>query len=243
MKKALLILSIAVVAMGSCKKKSSTTTVTPVTLPVYTIDGIHDLYMTGNSAFVSTATLLITVQFQDSFQKQVTLSLSDLPAGIKVDDRWITSGYPTFSTAITFYDTSFTSAAAEGTYPMTITATGSAGTQKFNFNLKVAKPESCTDNIVGTYYTSNTTCNFGSYVDTVFADATTVNKIWFKNIGKSHSTVYALYSCIDGRLLIPTQSANGYTFTGHGTAAATSSSHSISMTITYGSDTCDVSMH
>ena len=237
MKKTLLILSIAAIAFGSSCKKKSSTTVTPVTLPVYTIDGIHDLYMAANSYTTGTVTLPITVQFQDSFQKQVTLSLSDLPAGITIDNRWSTTGYPTFGTSITFYDTSLLNPAPIGTYPMTLTATGPAGTQKFSFNVKVAPQTTCVQDVIGSYLSCYSSCNF-NYGDTVTEDATSPNKIWFKNIGKTHSTVYALYRCTDQSFIIPAQSVNGFNFKGSGVVGSVSGNPSISLTLMYGTDTC-----
>jgi hypothetical protein len=242
MKQSLFILAIAAIAFSSCKKKSDNTVTTPAPTyiaPVYVIDGVRDVNITANSTNGSIVDMPITVEFKDSFQKQVTLSLSDLPDGIAMDENWIKTGYPTFSTSFTFYDTAATHAAV-GSYPMTLTATGPAGTKTYTFNLKVLPEVSCSSFLLGVY-SGNGSCGT-AYSDTVYADATIANKIWFKNFGKTGKLVYGLLSCIDGSLKIPNQAISGFNYSGSGYASGTIANSTISVNFTYGANTCSFSI-
>ncbi len=245
MKRTFLFMCLAVIAMGSCKKKSDNTTVTPVVpvLPTYTVDGIHDIVMSPSDMSMAILTMPITVQFQDSFQKQVTLSLSGVPAGIAIDTTWSTTGYPTFSTMLTFYDTA-TISAAVGTYPLTLTATGAAGTKTFTFNLKVLPANSCADYIPGAYSSCSRSCISGpGYADSIYEDFSVKNKFWITNFYKTGQSAYVYYNCLTHMLYMPAQAINGVTYFGTGTASgSTSTNHHVVLNLSVGGTSCNVYM-
>src|ERR1700733_9346627 len=142
MKKSTLLTAIAVVAIVSCNKTTNNTTVYEP-MPAFTVNGVHDLVFT-NGAFTYDNGFELAVQYSDSAQEVVTLSLSSLPAGITMDTTWITSGIPTYNTELMLFDTTATGA-APGIYPMTLTATGTAtGKKTYAFNIKVNAQAPCT---------------------------------------------------------------------------------------------------
>lgn len=241
MRRTLVLLSFAAVAIASCKKKSENTA-TPLSMPTYTVDGIHDLTITYNSTTRSMVVLPVTVQYQDSLQRPVTLSLSELPAGITMDNDWVTTGYPTFSTVLTFYDTS-ANKAANGTYPLTLTASGSAGAKTYTFNLKVVEEQSCSADIIDNYSDCNSNCS-GFYRDTIYADASVTNKIWFKNFDRTGKKVYAMYKCADNSFIIPPQVVDGEVFSGKGfyVYASGSTGRLISINLKEGNTSCTLTM-
>ena len=249
MKKTCLLFSLAALMLAGCTKSTTnnnTTVIAP--LPAFTVNGIHDVSI-RNSDFGSFATnsyLPLTIQYNDSTQETVTLSLSALPAGVTMDTTWATTGIPTFSTTLQFFDTT-AAGATPGSYPMTLTATGSASAKRtYTFMLRILPAQSCTEYIVGKYNNCNTGCG-GFYADSVYADPGVPNKIWFVNFSKSGNKIYGNYICSSEQLTIPSQTVVGVTYSGNGTASGSSSSHFISLNITEvvasGTNTCSISMN
>jgi len=214
------ILSLAVVFMiilVSCKKNGTTNNITIVNtnnIPAFIVNGLSNITMTNNSG--GYAYIPVTIQYEDSAQEMVTLSLSGLPAGIAMDTTWQTSGYPTFSTTITLYDTT-AAGATPGAYPLVLNVTSpTKGTKSFTFKLTIKNPPPCTSTVARNY-TNCTSCSApGYYSDSVYADPTVVNKIWFTNIDNAHNLVYGLLSCSSGNVTIPFQTAGGVTYSGSG---------------------------
>jgi len=241
MKKIYLIIALTVAIVSCNKTTNNTTVITP--LPAFTVNGITDVTLTnGTSYYIS---MPLTVAYDDSTQETVTLSVSGLPAGVTMDSTWVTTGIPTFSTELSLSDT-LDAGANPGTYPITITATGSNGGKKsFQFNLNVVSPASCTSNVVGVYSICASSCfSSTTYSDNVTADANITNKIWFANVYGIGLKLFGYYNCNTRYITIPAQTVSGVTYYGVGTASVGGSSHYINMSVTSSnSGTCNVSMN
>ena len=241
MKKTCLLIALAVVAIVSCNKTTNNTTVI-APLPAFTVNGIHDISLQNGGSYYGVS-LPITVQYSDSAQEVVTLSLSALPPGIAIDTTWVTSGIPTFNTTLTFID-STAAGATPGNYPMTLTATGSSTkTKTYSFNLKVIAQPSCADSYTGTYTHCTSYCYSGSYyADNITADATIPNKIWLNNVNNAGTKIYAMVNCNSSSISIPNQVSGGVIYYGSGVAYT---SHQLSFNL-YNSNTgnyCSISMN
>lgn len=200
----------------SCHKTKTTTNNTTIivapTQPAFAINGLTDITFTNN--FFTTTTLNLTVQYLDSAQENVTLSLSGLPAGLALDTTWISSGIPTFSTRLSLFDTMLAGGAVPGSYPLKLTATTLSGKQKvYSFNLKIQpRPTS----FLGKYDSCHLYCGAGgTYSDSVYADPSVANKIWFTNFENTGDHVYALLGS-SADLSIPAQTVNGHNYSGGG---------------------------
>lgn len=187
--------------------------------------------------------LPITVQYSDSAQEVVTLSLSALPANITMDTTWITSGIPTFNTTITLLDTTL-DGATPGTYPMTLTAVGATtGKRTYPFKIKIIAEPSCSANITGKYLNCYSYCTTVNYTDSVYADPVTPNKIWFTNVSNTGSKIYAKYNCSTQQLSVPAQLIGGTTYSGTGSAYYSLTTHHISLNLISSTNSCSVNMN
>ncbi len=179
------LLLIAMVVVSCTKTKTTTNNYTlPPMQPAFAINGITDITFTNN--FTTLGDMNLTVQYLDSAQENVTLSLSGLPDKVLTDTGWVHSGVPTYNTVLQLYDTG---GAVPGTYPVTIIATTPSGKQKaYTFNLKIqATPTS----IFGRYNTCYAYCDSTvTYTDSLYADATVPNKVWFANYAGSGHAIY-----------------------------------------------------
>ena len=239
MKKTCLLFSFAALMLAGCTKNNTTNNIT-TPLPAFTVNGIHDISLVnGSSGFFD---LPISIQNSDSSQETVSLFLSSLPTGINVDTTWITNGIPSFSTDLDLYDTT-SNGATVGTYPMTLTATGTkSGAKTYTFNIKVHAKPSCTTFLVGVY--NNCTGCIGTlYRDSVYADPVVVNKIWFTNFNNSGNRVYGIYNCTTEGITVPSQTVSGITYSGSGDGFGNSFSHTISVEINVGTSSCSLNMN
>lgn len=214
MKKFLLFAAIGLgLLTASCTKKTDNYYANPT--PAFIISGIQDFKMQADA--IPVAQLNLTVQYMDSAQQGVTLALSGLPAGITLDTNAVLSGVPTFSTTLTFYDTSSTPA-APGTYPITLTCYSAASAQKtFTFYITVQPEPNYTANMVGRYTNSSNSCSGVIYTDSVYADASVQNKIYFHNFMNTGQTVYANVTSASPQsteyiINLPQQTVGSYTF-------------------------------
>ena len=242
MKKSFLLIAFAVVAIVSCTKTTNNTTVISP-LPAFTVNGITDVTFTnGTNYFIS---MPLSVQYDDSAQETVALSVSGLPAGITMDTLWVNRGIPSFSTVLSLSDT-LLAGGNPGTYPVSVVATGSkTGVKTYTFNLNVVSPASCTSaaNILGTY-TSCYGCSTPRYIDNVTGDPNITNKIWFANVYGTGVNLFGYYNCSTHSITVPAQTLNGVTYFGLGSASWGSGYHSISLTITNSSSgTCNVTLN
>jgi uncharacterized membrane protein len=96
----------------------------------YTVNGIGDVNVhTGNSASKDLEVKLLT-----GTAENVSLALTGLPAGL-TSSFTHSSGLPTYTTSL---NVEAGATATPGTYPVTLKATSSAGTQNYNFNVVVS---------------------------------------------------------------------------------------------------------
>ena len=235
------IMSIFILGFSSCTKKYNTTNnyyTTPAsTAPSFLVEGISNIAFT-NDIFTA-VTLNITVQYEDSAQQNVSLSVSGLPAGVVMDTTWQNRGIPTFTTTLTIYDTS-AAGATPGTYTASLTATTSSGEQKtYPFTIKIS---SLPASFFGSYTDCTTSCTPSTvYTDSMYADRTTGNKIWFTNFANSGNLVYGLISN-GGALTIPVQMSGGIQYSGASTTSLDFVDRQMSIHYTAGATNCNLSM-
>ncbi len=227
MRTKILLFALLVTGFASCTKVDNNTTGKLVQAqPAFIVNGITDLTMVNNYTY--STSLYLTVQYVDSAQQAVTLSVSALPAGVLMDTSFQSSGYPNFSTYLVLYDSS-AAGATPGTYPVVITATTASGEKKlYTFNLKVlAHPTS----YLGKYNNCIPFCGSANYTDSVYADLSVSNKIWFSNFGNSGHAVYGILSAAGRTINIPMQSFGSVYYSGSGTITLP---HEIDMSLSTG---------
>jgi len=218
MRKILLCMPVIGICFLSCQKPDVTVYTGP-TYPAFTVNGVEDIHLSNGST--SAYGMALTITYTDSAQENVSLSISTLPPGISIDTALPMAGIPTFSTQIVFQDTGLFGA-TPGTYPMTLTAVGSrSGTKTYTFNLKILAAPSYTANVVGGFDNSMDQCRANTYADSVYNDASIVNKIWFTNFGGYGILVYGSVNA-GANITIPSQTVGGYTVSGSGFASGTS---------------------
>ncbi len=243
MRKSVVFSSLIVLAFASCEKPNVTVNTGQPT-PPYLVSGVHDISIINGSSI--SMNMPITVQYSDSAQESVALSLSALPNGIVMDTTIITQGVPTFSTNFIFYDTT-QAGATVGVFPMTLTATGSkTGARIFNFNMRIMPQPSYTANMFGPYHLCSNYCASGNYTDSVYNDASMINKIWFNNFGNYGINIYGKVNS-SFTITIPSQTVNGYTVSGYGYLSSSSSYYlyfsNIQVIHNSASNSCSVNMY
>ncbi len=221
----------------SCKKTTNNTTTLAPAQPSFIVTGVSDLQM--QNSVLQYAGMNITVQYSDSAQETVTLSLSALPPGIAMDSTWVSSGIPTYYTMLTLFDTTLASA-IPGNYPMTLKATTASGKVKsYSFNLKVKAAPDCAGGFTGSYSVASD-CLTTSYHDSVTADATVPNKIWFNNMNNTGNKVYGLFSCTSSEITIPTQTVGSLTYSGTGNVSGV---HALTLHVSTNGSFCNIFMN
>lgn len=235
MKKTLLAIAVCALAasFSSCSKSDSNDT-----LPTnYKIDGVQDV--TVQSTVNPTGYMQLTVSYTGKVQERVDLSLEGAPAGCGGEVS-VTGGYPTFSSAIVFSDTS----ATPGTYPMKLICVGSkTGKKSYDFNL-IVKPEPDYGSVfLGTY---NNTINGCAGTSNVFTTTVTAgdktNKVILNNIDNHGTSIYAMVTNFGQIFNVPAQTVNGITYSGYGSAFSGQTGFSINYTMMLpsGSQSCSV---
>ncbi len=235
MKQSAFLLMISITLL-CCKKKETNNYITVGgPKPAFTINGISDVVFVNNTGYP--AAMALTVTYMDSAQENVTLALSGLPDGIVMDNDWVSSGIPTFSTTLTLFDTNAVGA-TPGSYPVSLVATTSSGKKKtYPFNVRVQGMPTV---FLGAYSTCSNFCGGSStYTDSLYADASVRNKVWFSNFANTGATIYGLIGN-SGELTIPAQTIAGNTYS----ASATITLAAHQMTISYRKNTmnCSVTM-
>ncbi len=85
--------ALLIIGFASCTKVDNNTTGSLIQpKAAFIVNGITDLTMVNNYTF--STSLYLTVQYVDSAQQAVSLSVSALPAGVLMDTTWQSSGYP-----------------------------------------------------------------------------------------------------------------------------------------------------
>jgi len=187
-------------------------------LPAFIVNGITDVTLINGTSYHFSMPL--TVQYNDSAQETVTLSVSGLPAGFTMDTTWVHRGIPTYNTALSVSDT-LLAGYTPGTYPVIITATGSqTGTKTYQFNINVVSPASCasSSNVLGTF-THCYACGGNQYTDNVTADPDITNKIWFANVYGTGVKLFGYYDCNTSILTFPYQTVGSTSYFGSGNSS------------------------
>ena len=240
MRKIIFIL-LATGAFLSCTKKYNTTNnyyVTPAPAqPAFLVEGISNISLINDIS--TSAVLNITVQYEDSAQENVTLSVSGLPAGVVIDTGWVSRGIPTFSTVLTVYDTTALGA-VPGKYTLNLAATTASGKKKsYPFALTISTVPTA---FFGKYAACSSTCTGTAYSDSVYADPTTANRVWFKNFGNTGNMVFGSFTS-GGTLIIPMQTSGGITYSGTSTGTLDFTGHHLNINYYAGSSSsCSVDM-
>jgi hypothetical protein len=143
MKNIQILIACSLLLYASCTKPSNTTnnttttTVLPASNPAFVVDGINDILLDHTANFGNTTvTMPLVIQYEDSVQQTVTVSVKGIPAtNGGTQDGQLARGVPTFNCSLSFVynDIHLTPL---GTYPITVTCVGSiSGTKTYNFNL------------------------------------------------------------------------------------------------------------
>ena len=208
MKRSLLFFALLVMGFASCKKDDDNT----IYSPSYHVDGITDLTLVkGSRTGAATPFLSLNVMYENATQERVSLSLENAPQGLYYK-IFTTTGIPTFSSAISFAD----SGVAEGTYPLKLVARGEySGRKEFRFNMEVTALPDCTADIIGSGYTTNSSCSSSPYMQAILTSGVR-NRVFFSNIDNNGFQLYATVDCDAQSLLIPEQVVNGVTYQGWG---------------------------
>ncbi len=237
MKKPLLFF--VVILFASCQKKNDTiNNYTTPSQPAFAVNGINDVSLTNN--LVSSVAMSLAIQYLDSTQEDVTLAVTGLPAGISIDTTWVHRGIPSFNTTLTIEDTTG-AGAAPGTYSVAVTATTPSGSMRsYPFNITIHGMPTA---FLGKYNNCMSFClPSGPYTDSLYADPSVPNKIWFSNFANSGTPVYALITGFE-QIIIPAQVVGGNTIS---TITTTSyidlTSHQFNIQINEGSGTCNLEL-
>ena len=142
MRKPYILMLGGLLALGACTKPSNNTTnnttVLPAANPAFTVDGITDVSLDHTQGYY-TSTLPLVIEYQDSVQQTVTVSVSGMPATAGGTPNGVfATGVPTFNCTIDFTYNRDSHVIPIGTYPITVTCTGSvSGSKTFKFNFIV----------------------------------------------------------------------------------------------------------
>jgi hypothetical protein len=210
MNRKLLFLALLVIGFASCKKDDDN----EPSKPSYRIDGIVDRSM-QKTVFGTppTTTLNLNVMYEHSDQERVTLSIENVPEGLK--SKFSTkSGIPGFNTSLLLID----SGVVAGEYTLKLIATGSnTGRRSYDFNLTVLAPPDCSSDLTGTGYATQTSCNpTGSFTQNITSVPGQVGRVLFSNFDNTGAQVYANVICNSGQVSIPSQTVNGVVYQGSG---------------------------
>lgn len=219
MKKVYLLVTLICVSIFACKKTDNSYIKLP---PGFIVNGITDVTVEKDSV----AFLSLNVELQKGEQEPVTLSASNLPAGVTVSFT-PESGTPNFE-ALASFRTSLSS--VPGIYPIKLVATGKSGARSYDMNLIIKSISDCGSRTVGSYLADDSCDNFGPMTYNTFVSPTgTKNRIFINNLGNTFSGgAFATLDCDGGTLVIPSQA-----FMGSGTITGTGTFNSGQMEISY----------
>ena len=155
MNKLYLLLVCCATMILSCKKGSNLTTnvtnntLVPTSVAAFTVDGVQNVTINSSTNINYMVSMPITVEYHDSVQQTVTLSISGAPTFIFCGTSSYNSGgylistgpwtgTPTFTIPIEIYSIATYTGPyyASGTYPITVTCASTlSGTKTFTFNI------------------------------------------------------------------------------------------------------------
>ncbi len=137
MKNILLTFSCIALLLSGCTKTTNNTTQMAPPNPAFTVNGITNVSI-DHTAGGTILTVPFVVQYEDSVQQTVTVSVSGIPpTNGRTQDGLLATGIPTFDCTITFLYGGLNQIPL-GTYPITITCVGTvSGTKTYKFNFVV----------------------------------------------------------------------------------------------------------
>lgn len=240
MKKLSLLIALVAVIFGGCTKNYYGD---EFSNPSYRVDGITDFTVSENQPAYN---MNLQVAYMNGEQENVKVSLEGLPTGLYANIVR-PSGVPTFSSYITFYDSS----AAPGTYNVKLVTTGSvSGRKTFPITVTVNPVVDCRNELAGSYG-ANSFCTSGPnpFVVEISSSTSVSKRIVFDNFENSGVQIYGTVNCSAQSIQVPSQTIGGITYSGSGSFYK-SSSGNMSVYVYYtrtvvggGSSTCSVNMN
>jgi len=207
MKKTCSLLALMVIVLASCTKNTNNY-YSSGDKPAFIVQGLSDITLINN--YQTYTTMSLSIAYQDSAQQSVTLSITGLPSGITLDTTWVKEGLPTFNTYLNIFDTTL-AGATPGNYKLAFNVTTASGqVRSYPFTLKVLPAPTA---YLGKYTNCTNACAGATYTDSVYADPSNANKIWFTNFANTGSHVYGIISFSE--LTIPSQTVGGITYEGN----------------------------
>lgn len=208
---------IALFILSACNKQTNITNNYPNNRrPAFTVQGLTDVTLSATEPFAATS---FAVKFEDSVSEKVVLDISELPAGIKIDNAWTKTGYPTFSSQIVFANDS-ANPATPGSYPVTLSCTGPiSGTKTFTFNVKVLNERPWNVEFLDTFRKCYVAGKTDTFTQTIAADPQIGNRILFSNFANTGQAVSGMVY-YDGAfwayIVVPRQVRDTFAFTATG---------------------------
>lgn len=165
----------------------------------FVVNGVADQNLKANKS----VTIPLEVVLKAGEQETVNLSLTGLPDKVTHEFSAV-SGTLDFATNLTI----LADYAANGTYPLVLTATGTSGASKpYNFNLVIEDYEECAASMAGVY-SGSSACNsqpggINSYAVTINPNVTNgiiIESTYYNNL---HRNVLATLDCETNSILVP----------------------------------------
>jgi hypothetical protein len=184
------------ISLSSCNKSDKDT----VYVEPYVVKGISDLQWKKNAFGQGGAMMSITMEYLNSAQEYLTLSLEGVPQGVGYTIT-PSSGYAPFSATIYLTDT----AAAPGTYNLVLKSKGATtGEKAFNIKLTILGAPSIFEGITGQYLSSYSSC-FGSssnVIHTITRKSPTSDTIVINNFMNTGTNLNAIVTAPMGNLVV-----------------------------------------
>jgi hypothetical protein len=200
----LLLLAIGSLSINSCTKSGDGSAKT------YTVNGLTDIILSQGETFSMT----LNIASVGNLQEQVSLDVDGLPDGVVVSFT-SKSGTPSFSSRVTFTNTS----AVMGTYSGRLIVTGTASGRKYyDFTIEITDEDAC--GVAGTY-TYTQTCNMTPGTEVIDANSAN-NEVRFSNFGGHGWVARGNVNCANRTIEFPLQSVgNGFSIGGTGNFSTT----------------------
>ncbi len=157
MRKLLFATGLLALAFSSCKKEEVIVNTAPAK-PPFRVTGLSDIAVQLNPFYqqLLIAQQQVGVVYEYGDQKRVSLRLENLPAGLK-DSFYVRSGYPDFSTYISFYNEGVKS--GNYTLSLVLQADGEPDAMRYPFNVSVQGDTSCAGYFGGKNFEGSSNCS------------------------------------------------------------------------------------
>ncbi len=207
MRKSLFAAGLLAVCFASCKKEQVIVNTEPAK-PPFRVAGLADVTIERNpfNNQAVAAFLGLNVRYEYGDQKRVSLSIADLPAGMK-DSFSVRSGYPDFNSQVTLYDQGVQ--AGSYTAKLVAKADGDSTAMNYPFNITVKGDTSCAGFFGGkTYETTNTCSGNIPYSVSSLRPNTASDTLVLNNYRNDGSGLRVLINCRSRQVTVPTQIIN-----------------------------------